>query len=84
MTWKRPTMPNLSNGDLLDAIEGRYEILVTLDCNLTYQQKIAQRQLTVTVLQVADQTPASFKALVPKIELAIDQAKAGKVLNVHE
>jgi hypothetical protein len=33
-------LDHLSDTELLGAIEGRYDVLVTLDRNLTYQQKI--------------------------------------------
>jgi len=33
-------LDQLSDSALLTAIEGRYDILVTLDRNLTYQQKV--------------------------------------------
>ena len=77
-------LDELPDGELLEAIEGRYDILITLDRNLTYQQKITNRELAVIVIQVAEQTPEAFKTLTPKIEQAIGQAKVGKVLEVEE
>ncbi len=43
--WSR-----LTNGDLLAAAEGRFEVLVTTDQNLRYQQSLAGRKLAVLVL----------------------------------
>ena len=72
----------LSDSKLLDAIEGRYDILITLDRNLIYQQKIANRPLAVIVVQIAEQTPEGFKALIPDIHKAINKAAVGRVLEV--
>ncbi len=42
---------NLSNGDLLKAAENKgYQILVTTDQNLRYQQNLSERQITIVVL----------------------------------
>ena len=42
---------NLSNGDLLKSAEDKgYEILVTTDRNLRYQQNLNDRQIAIVVL----------------------------------
>lgn len=40
----------LSNGDLLQKAEGRFDLLITTDQNLQYQQNVADRQLAILVL----------------------------------
>ncbi len=41
---------SLSNGDLLSAAEPRFDLLVTTDQNLHYQQKLLGRRLAILVL----------------------------------
>jgi len=41
---------NLENGDLLREAEGRFEVFVTTDQNLRYQQNLGGRQLAILVL----------------------------------
>jgi len=42
---------NLSNGDLLKSAEDKgYQILVTTDRNLRYQQNLSDRQIAIVVL----------------------------------
>jgi predicted nuclease of predicted toxin-antitoxin system len=72
-------LDHLSDTDLLDAIEGRYAVLVTLDRNLTYQQKIEKRSVAVIILRVAEQTPETFQALVPQLRAAVRSAAAGSI-----
>jgi predicted nuclease of predicted toxin-antitoxin system len=43
----------LANGDLLDAAEGQFEVFVTTDQNLRYQQNLSGRQLAILVLPYA-------------------------------
>ena len=41
---------SLENGDLLRAAEGRFEVFITTDQNLRYQQNLTGRQLAIMVL----------------------------------
>lgn len=41
---------NLENGNLLRAAEGKFEVFVTTDKNLRYQQNLGDRQLAILVL----------------------------------
>jgi predicted nuclease of predicted toxin-antitoxin system len=72
-------LDQLSDSQLLDAAEGRYDVLVTLDRSIPHQQQIAGRRLAVIVLRVQDQTPESFRALVPALVDAINEVKPGEV-----
>jgi hypothetical protein len=72
-------LDQLSDTALLDAIEGRYDALVTLDRNLTYQQKIGGRSVAVIVLRVAEQTPEAFQALMPQLQVAVRSASGGSI-----
>jgi predicted nuclease of predicted toxin-antitoxin system len=41
---------NLENGDLLREAEGKFDVLVTTDQNLRYQQNLTGRRLAILVL----------------------------------
>jgi hypothetical protein len=63
---------NLSNGDLLKSAEEKgYQILVTTDRNLRYQQNLSDRQIAVVVL---------LSTSWPKIRMQTD--KVCGVINV--
>ena len=63
----------------LSAIDGGYDVLVTRDRNLVYQQKIAGRSIAVVVLRSIDQSPGAVDALVPELKVAIGAAVPGTV-----
>jgi predicted nuclease of predicted toxin-antitoxin system len=44
----------LTNGELLAAAEGSFDVLVTTDQNLSYQQNLAGRRLAILVLLTAN------------------------------
>lgn len=75
-------LDHLSNGTLLDANDGRYDVLVTLDRNLTFQQKLENRRLSVVVLQPLGQDRASYELLLEEIALAIRTVMPGTVIVV--
>jgi hypothetical protein len=41
---------NLSNGNLLREAESEFDVLITTDKNLQYQQNLARRRITILVL----------------------------------
>ena len=65
---------NLSNGDLLKAAENKgYQILITTDQNLRYQQNLSERQIAIVVL---------LSTSWPKIRTQLD--KICSVINTTE
>ncbi|MGE0697846.1 MAG: DUF5615 family PIN-like protein [Hyphomicrobiaceae bacterium] len=77
-------LDRISDGALLAAIDGTYDVLVTRDRNLTYQQTIAGRTIAVIVIRSLDQSPAAFYALLPSLKAAIAGARPGTVTLVGE
>jgi hypothetical protein len=68
--WSR-----LTNGDLLAAAEGKFDVLVTTDQNLRYQQSLAGRKLAILVLPTTS-WPRLHKRIGEIIE-ALVSLKAG-------
>ena len=70
----------LKNGNLLRSASGQYEVLVTVDQNLQYQQNIKSLNLAVLVLAAKR---SSYKALHPLMNQALNalkQIKPGEVV----
>lgn len=68
----------LSNGSLLSAIEGRFEILVTADKNLRYQQRLVNRQ--IAIIELPNNSWPNLKALMSALKATIARAKPGDYL----
>ena len=68
----------LTNGDLLAKAEGEFDVLITTDQNLQYQQNLAGRHIAILVLP----TTSWPKIQSHKIEIAaaVDQMKPGDYL----
>ena len=72
----------LANGDLLAVAEQEgFEVLVTTDGNLRYQQDLSSRSIAIVVLT----TPSwpRIKQSLPSVISAIDQAAPGSYTEVE-
>jgi hypothetical protein len=75
--WSR-----MKNGELLDAAEKQgFEVLVTTDSNLKYQQNLKSRRIAIVVLSTPS-WPRTQRA-VAKIVGAVDAASEGSYAEVE-
>jgi len=65
----------LSNGDLLAKAEQEFDLLLTTDQNLRYQQNLANRRIAILVLPTTSWPKIQSHAR--EIAGAVDQIKAG-------
>ena len=75
--WSR-----LKNGELLDAAETEgFEVLVTTDSKLKYQQNLKSRRIAIVVLS----TPSwpRIRQVTAAVVGAVDAASAGSYMEVH-
>src|SRR5947208_637701 len=70
---------DLDNGDLLDAMQGLFDVLVTVDKRLPSQQHIKGRSLGVAVLWANSNRLADLLPLVPALLAALSVLKPGTV-----
>lgn len=70
------------NGELLRLAEGQFDVLVTTDQRLSYQQSVASFAIAVVVL-VARRNKIEFLVpLVPDLERALGEVQPGEVREV--
>lgn len=55
------------NGKLLGLIEKEFDVFITVDRNLSFQQNLSQFNIAVVVLQAKSNRLMDLKPLVPKI-----------------
>jgi predicted nuclease of predicted toxin-antitoxin system len=72
----------LSNGALLTAMAGRYDVLITRDRSIRYQHVIAGRPISVVVLRAPSNDIIDLKPLVPAITQALAMIKPGTVVEI--
>ena len=69
----------LKNGELLALVCQHFDVLVTVDQNLPFQQNLALLSITIIVLQGKTNRLADLRPLIPKLLEAIDASAPSTV-----
>ncbi len=69
----------IKNGELLRLAEREFEVFVTVDRNLSFQQSLPRFDIAVIVLRAHSNRFADLLPLVPELLAAIPKAKPGLV-----
>lgn len=70
------------NGKLLDLAEGNFDVLLTADQNLPFQQNLAKREIAVVVLAGPDNQIETLQVLVPRMLAAIEAIEPGQWIRI--
>jgi hypothetical protein len=73
---------SVRNGRLLSLAEAMFDILLTVDRNMEYQQDISSYQLTLIVLLSPDNKRQTLRLLVPDLLDLLPTVESGKVYHV--
>jgi predicted nuclease of predicted toxin-antitoxin system len=71
---------SIKNGELLALAEHQFEIFVTVDRNLSFQQHLPRYNVAVIVLRARSNRLRDLRPLVPKLLELLPVAKQGEVL----
>ena len=82
VTVPRAGWAGLRNGELLRRASGQFDVLVTGDQNLEYQQNLRGLQLAVVVVVAPNNRVETFLALSERILAAIASTQPGVVTRV--
>jgi hypothetical protein len=69
----------IKNGALLRLMTGQFEVFVTIDSNLTYQQNTTTLELAIVVLKAPNSKLESLLPLMPEVQDALATLKAGDI-----
>jgi hypothetical protein len=73
----------VKNGELLQLAAAQFDLLLTVDRNLEYQQNFAGLALAVIVVHAPSNDVAVLRPLMPAVLAAISETKPGLVTHVH-
>jgi hypothetical protein len=76
-------LAGVKNGELLRHAAERFDVLLTVDRNLEYQQNFLGTAVAVIVIQAPSNDIAVLEPLMPLVLEAIPKAVRGKVTNVR-
>ena len=73
---------HLSNGQLLAAMAGSFDVLITTDKNLRHQQHMSGRSISIIVLNASGIRLPDLVPLVPRILVALETLEPGTVVEI--
>ena len=69
----------VKNGELLALASAHFDVFVTVDQNLSFQQNLASLPIAIIVLEARTSRLVDLRLLVPRLLLVIESAKRGMV-----
>jgi hypothetical protein len=72
----------IKNGKLLALAQAQFDVFVTVDRNLSFQQHVPQFSLGVLVLTAPSNRLADLLPLVPILDIALAKATPGTVISL--
>ncbi len=73
----------LKNGDLLARAENQFDVLLTMDSKMRFQQNVSKYRIAIIVLESPSNRLADTRPLMPKVLAVLSTAKAGTVTIVR-
>jgi hypothetical protein len=71
------------NGELLRVAENDFEVFLTIDQGLRYQQNLRRTRLAVILFVAPDNRIETLRPLVPKALRALATVKSGEVIRIE-
>jgi predicted nuclease of predicted toxin-antitoxin system len=71
----------ITNGSLLELAEGQFDVLITSDQNLKYQQNLSGRLLSIIQLPT-NQVPI-VASLAPAVEAVLETMQTGEFIQIR-
>jgi hypothetical protein len=75
-------LKGLRNGALLRAASWRFDVLITVDRNIPFQQNVGALQIAVMILVARTNRYEDLKVLVPKALEALTTIKCGDIVYI--
>ncbi len=82
LTVEEAGFKGLKNGRLLHSISNQWDVLVTVDQNLEYQQNLKLHTIAVIVLKAKRSTYPMLKSLMPQVLITLEKIKPGEIIVV--
>jgi hypothetical protein len=67
----------IENGELLTLAAKHFDVFVTVDRNLSFQQNLGSRSIAVIILRARTNRLADLRPLTPRLLAAIESTKPG-------
>lgn len=70
------------NGELLSLAEPEFDVLITVDTNLQYQQNLTRYKIAIVVLQASSNRLEDLRQHFPALVSALEKIRPGEIVQV--
>lgn len=81
-TLDQAGLRGLKNGVLLRKANHEFDVLITVDQNIPYQQNISELSIAVVIMVARSNRYSDLRALAPKVLDALGSIKIGEIIRV--
>lgn len=71
-----------TNGELLGLINGQFDVFITIDQSLTYQQNIRDAEVAIVMLVAVNNRLETLRPLIPEILENLDMIHPGDIVRI--
>lgn len=71
-----------TNGELLRLMQGRFDVLITVDQGITYQQNLSDVAVAIVVLAAASNRFEVLRSLMPGVQEVLQTVQVGDVIRL--
>ncbi|MFQ5786612.1 MAG: hypothetical protein ACE5H1_01395, partial [Thermodesulfobacteriota bacterium] len=73
----------LKNGELLTEAQHQFDVFISVDRNLPFQQNLSKFRIAILILKAHSARLSDLKTLVPKIENILPHLESGKAKTIR-
>jgi predicted nuclease of predicted toxin-antitoxin system len=82
LTVRQANLTSKKDGALLSSASGRFDVFLTVDRSLQWQQQVANFDVAVVLVRTRSNSLSSLLPLVPSLLQALERAERGQVTRV--
>jgi predicted nuclease of predicted toxin-antitoxin system len=82
-TVEEAGLKGLKNGELLRVASTRFDVLITVDQKMPFQQNVAMHSIAIVILLVRPNRYPELKLMAPKVLESLVTIKAGDVVRIQ-
>jgi predicted nuclease of predicted toxin-antitoxin system len=82
LTVRQVGLAGKSDGELLSAASGRFEVFLTMDRSLQWQQRVKDLEFAVVIFRARSNSLLSLRPLVPELLRWLPKLAPGQVLRL--
>jgi hypothetical protein len=70
------------NGELIELMKGQFDIFITVDQGIPYQQNLSYTEVVIVLLSAESNRFETLRPLMPKAQETLETAQAGDLIRV--